>query len=283
MLIKRIKFLIGVWGILWSVNSYAWWEIGHLAVADIAYGHLTKPVRQKVDKMVADLNKEYPEIKNFVVTAPWADAIRKQKIELYTHWHYINEPVISDDTPVKKISDSDNAVWALNHMKAILANPAANPYEKARILAFLVHVVGDLHQPLHTVGRISREHPNGDEGGNLYWIRNPHNNAPIRLHTVWDNAFGSLTGSTTLPNVKKIAKDIEAKYPLKYFAEEAKNITPENWVKEGVNLSTTFVYSTPENQLPSKAYVEKTQQIAEQRIALGGYRLAALLNEWLSN
>ena len=104
---------------------------------------------------------------------PWPDTLRGQKIELYTRWHYTNLAFSADGTPLKNTVDTDNAVWAINHLLPIIGNTKANRFERARSLAFLVHIVGDLHQPLHSITRISAAHPEGDHGGNLYFIKYP--------------------------------------------------------------------------------------------------------------
>ncbi len=279
-----IKYFSLCLGILISFNSYSWNALGHMVVANIAYEHLRPDVRLKVDKIVSDLSKEYPYITQFNQIGPWPDSLRAQRIEIFTHWHYIDLPLSADGTPIKTLQDTDNVVWAINHIKPIVKNNKANPYERARFLAFLVHLVGDIHQPLHTVGRISSNHPDGDKGGNLYIIRFPRGSVnSMPLHKLWDSGFGVFSDDTSKASVDLLTNKISAEYPEQYFALKSSDFISENWAKEGMDLALSFVYTTPENETPSDNYIERGQQISEQRIALAGYRLANLLNQLLSS
>jgi hypothetical protein len=264
-----------------SSLTFGWNAIGHKLVAKIAYEHLHSDVRNKVDMLVSYLNQEYPDIENFIQIATWPDQLREQKIELFTHWHYIDNSFSTDGTPIKNLNDTDNASWAINQMNPILKNTRSNPYEKARFLAFLVHIVGDLHQPLHTVSRISAPLPDGDAGGNLFVLGTSQCldlvNRPDNLHHIWDNGLGYFTHATE-NDIDRLAKDISDLYPQSFFGGLVEDLDQKNWEKEGMALATSFIYNTPENECPSKLYISKGQEIAKQRVALSGYRLAGLLN-----
>jgi hypothetical protein len=264
-------------------NLYAWNALGHMVIADIAYQYLTPDVKTKVNDLALYLNKEYSYIKNLEGMAAWPDAIRSQKIEAFTHWHYVDTAFSGDGTPVKNITDADNALWALSNVTVIVQNNRANVYERARFLAFLVHIVADLHQPLHTSSRITAEHPDGDRGGNSYYLKSANLRAKtMNLHRYWDEGGGVLDAEATSANANAIADELTAAYPRNYFADKVNDIKPQDWADEGLNLSQTFLYTTPENEYPSNRYIEKSQEISKQRVALAGYRLAKLLNSLLS-
>ncbi len=265
--------------IFFPVNVYAWNAVGHMLVASIAYERLKPEVRVKVDKMTADLGKEYPYITQFEQVAPWPDMLRSQKIDTYTHWHYVDAAFSTDSTPLKNLSDTDNVVWALKQILPVIANNNANPYEKSRFLAFLVHMEGDIHQPLHTVSRISAAHPDGDQGGNLYLLQTKGSRS--NLHSLWDGGAGLLDVEASRENIEALKQSITKHYPESSFGNAIYDLKPENWASEGYKLATTVVYSTPENQMPTTNYIETSKQTTEQRIALAGYRLAALLNQLL--
>lgn len=275
-----LKKIIIVCVAICSFNIYAWNALGHKVVANIAYERLQPDVRSKVDKMVADLAKEYPDIHYFYDIAPWPDSIRSQKIELFTHWHYIDHAFSADGTPIKNLIDTDNAVWAVDKIQPVVGNAKANPYERARFLAFLVHIVGDIHQPLHTVARISADHPDGDQGGNLFLVKFPPTKPQtITLHKLWDQGIDLLLSS----DVKTLSAKVTSLYPESYFDSQLKDLSPSSWSKEGTAIAQSFVYSTPENAIPSSNYMAVGKEIAEERLALAGYRLAYLLNNLLSN
>ncbi|RDI45210.1 S1/P1 nuclease [Aquicella lusitana] len=260
--------------------TFAWNALGHMVVAQIAYQELSPAARAKADKLVDYFHSEYPEMESFLNIAYWPDAIRSQKIDTYTRWHYIDIAFSNDGTPLKNLIDTDNAVWALNNVEKVVKNDKANPYERARFLAFLVHIVGDLHQPLHTVSYISAAHPDGDKGGNQYFIR--YNNDRINLHRLWDGGVGLFEQSATKENAASLAAIITARYPKDYFDKQIDDLNPDNWAQEGVATAKANVYNTPENLPPISGYIDNGKQTAQQRAALAGYRLAVLLDELLS-
>lgn len=268
--------------VLLPLCSYSWNALGHMVIAQIAYDQLNPNVKTKVDKMIADLSKEYPYNTSFYQLGPWADYLRIQKIDIYSHWHYVDLPFSKDGTPLKNLDNTDNIVWAIDQIEPIIANPKANAFERARFLAFLVHVVGDIHQPLHTTSRISVKNPDGDQGGNLYFVKFPASHPKtIPLHKLWDQGIDIFTGPSTSANVVTLSNEITSLYPKKYFDVKITDLKAINWAQEGFQNVTTVVYSTPENQLPSEAYLQTSRQLVQEEVALAGYRLAAVLNQLL--
>lgn len=275
---KTIKKLC-VFFLLFNVtfSTYAWNATGHMVVANIAYQNLKPNVQKKVDNLVTFLHKEYPDMTSFLQISHWPDAIRSQKIDAYTHWHYIDLPFSTDGTQPKKNIDTDNAVWAVNSIEQVVKNDQANNYERARFLAFLVHIVADLHQPLHTVSRVSAAHPDGDRGGNLFHIR--YHNQNVSLHKLWDEGVGEFDGPSKPESINTLATTIATLYPETYFGKKSHDLDPEHWAKEGSEHAKKTVYNTTENQPVSTAYIENGKKLAEQQAALAGYRLANLLNQ----
>src|SRR3990167_1519864 len=243
---------------LWllPIVSHAWNALGHMVVANIAYQNLEPNVKKKIDNIVSYFSLEYPGMASFLQMAYWPDTLHAQKIETFTHWHYIDIPFSQDGSPLKNIMDTDNIVWAIINIEPIIKYNHTNPYELARFLAFLIHIVGDIHQPLHTVSYISVAYPNGDQGGNLYFIR--YNNERIKLHRLWDSGLGMFDQSATQENA-----DILTAIILKHYPK-------------------TYVYVPPADQTPSADYLETGRKISEREIALAGYRLGTFLNKILS-
>ena len=215
-----------------AITSFAWNATGHMVIAEIAYQRLEPSVRDKVDRLVASLHEEYRYISSFQQLAYWPDMIRSQKIETYTHWHYIDIPFSTDGSVLKNIIDTDNAVWALQHIQKVVKNARANPYERARFLAFMIHIVGDLHQPLHTVSNITAAYPDGDQGGNLYFIR--YNNKRVNLHKVWDEGVGVFQNASRFSDVNELVRNITTRYPENYFGERGANTNFDAWALEGM-------------------------------------------------
>lgn len=280
--ITRVIFapVILTLALLNPITSYAWNAMGHMLVAKIAYTQLKPKARKKVDQMIGYFNEEYTDMKTFLNIAYWPDEIRSQNINTYTRWHYIDTPLMLDGTLLQENTiDSDNAVWAIKNIKETVANDHANPFERVRFLAFLVHIVGDMHQPLHTVTGVSAAHPKGDQGGNTYLVK--RGKATMRLHQVWDNGLGSFNGEHSFSSASQLAETIMQSYPREYFGSAVYNIDPTNWVDEGLSTAKKYVYATPENSKLSDNYIQNGKKISEEKIALAGYRLAEILNNLL--
>lgn len=273
--------LFSVLLLLLPVTSYSWNATGHMVVADIAYQQLSPVARSKVDVLIGTLNKEYPNVGSMMNMAAWPDSIRGQRIEIFTHWHYINLPYSSDGTIPKYNIDTDNAVWAVKQIRNIVKNEHANPYERARFLAFLVHITGDLHQPLHAVSLFSQQHPAGDRGGNLYKIR--YNSKVTNAHKLWDQGVTAFDVRNTSPEkASEIAATIMQLYPPTSFSNKALfDLDPDDWAQESLVTAKKFVYKVPEDTEPSSSYIQHGTQEAEKQAALAGYRLGNLLNSLL--
>lgn len=267
--------------VLSPLTSFAWNAVGHMVVASIAYQQLKPAARDKVDRLVNTLHQEYPNTGSFLQIASWMDEIRAQRIDTYTHWHYIDVPYSKDGTQAKNLIDTDNAAWAVNHIETVVKNNQANVYERARFLAFLVHIVGDLHQPLHTVAFVSAAHPNGDKGGNAYFVR--YNGERVNLHKIWDEGVGAFDQkNVSSAQINDIANQITALYPVSIFGKQAVDLNTDTWLQEGMANAQKYVYNTSENQPVSSGYVESGKLVAEKQAALAGYRLGALLNQLLA-
>jgi hypothetical protein len=277
--VKKLFQLCIAFLFLSSSVCQAWNTLGHMVVANIAYTQLTPEVRAKVDKMVTDFNDEYSSIHSFLDIAPWPDTLHSQKIESFSHWHYIDIAFSADSTALQDLTDTDNIVWAINTIEPVLKNKNANKYESSRFLAFMVHFVADIHQPLHTVSRITSNYPNGDQGGNLYKILDPmKTTSTISLHKFWDEGADLFNDDTSADHITFLTQTIMHDYPENTFGNAVNDLNPETWANEGLESAKIFVYTTPENQIPSTNYQNSAKQIVEAKVALAGYRLANLLN-----
>jgi hypothetical protein len=267
----------------------AWDDTGHMVIAEIAYNHMTPTARAEADRLlkVGATSKA----SDFLTSACWADDIRRERRETGP-WHYIDLYFRSDAKPATHKPDAENAVWAISKFKAILKDKSQPEADRAEALRFLIHFVGDLHQPLHTVSRETDVLPAGDAGGNKFPIQAPASFVgdypPRNLHALWDEGCGLFPsfGRNFRPldgegreKIETIAHKIERDEPKARKA--ASNTDPMDWAKEGEGLSKRFVYNLQEGGTPSDEYLKKGEAISEMRAAQAGYRLAALLNDTL--
>jgi len=176
-----------------------------------------------------------------------------------------------------------NVVQALNDNLSILKN-STDQKKRARALRFIIHFVGDIHQPLHCATRVSSAEPNGDHGGNFVIIKLPAGG--VKLHSYWDGGLGTFPPAgphfappplSSIPAAAALAvKDNPATDPkLKLddpFAFQA-------WADESFALAKDVVYKGIQNgSSPDATYIKNGTRVARQRVAWAGYRLAALLN-----
>ncbi|ATL46394.1 S1/P1 Nuclease [Chitinophaga caeni] len=175
-LINFKKTIILVLILVLGSNTYAWGPTGHRVVAEIANRHLSSRAKKAIAGIIGN--------ESLAMIANWPDFIKSDTTNKYKHtspWHYVDFPGhISRETFDEMIRE-DKAQGELYKqtlaMIEQLKNPASSKEEKRFALSFLVHMIGDMHQPLH-VGH------DEDQGGNkisVKWFDKPTN-----LHRVWD-------------------------------------------------------------------------------------------------
>jgi hypothetical protein len=264
-----------------SRSARAWNAEGHMVTAQIAYNHLTPTVKAKCDALIAlSVFDSSSANSNFVTAACWADDI-KSDTSTYNIWHYIDIPfnLSQDGTSTNIAPASFDVVRAINLCVAALQNPNTSPSNQAVNLRFLLHFVGDIEQPLHASTEVSARWPKGDAGGNDFSLSGSPNN----LHSLWDQGGDYLTdsvsrtlssGRTTISNK---AADVEATFP--YVASTNPIPNPMIWATEGWNLAQTVTYvGITSNTVPTAGYISNVHATTRQRMAVGGQRLADLLN-----
>lgn len=279
MLLRRCCLGLAVMlGLIIQHQAYSWNALGHRLVAQIAYHHLTDRSKSLYNRYNRSLNSVY-RAQTLVNAAPWMDGLR-YKNELWLQpMHYIDIPFSIDGTTLIQ-PDKVNAVYAINEASLVLKDSYTNAFNKGFSLRILLHVVGDLHQPMHAVSQFSVKHPEGDYGGNLVFLGK--NTVAKNLHAYWDNGGGFLKTRHYLSNRALDAKayKIESRWPCNLGAM---TINPNAWSKESHELAVSKAYLIKNGQKPEKNYQKMVKEITRQRIALAGCRLAFLLNTLSEN
>ncbi len=153
---------------------------------------------------------------------------------------------------------------------------------RAYYVAVLAHLVGDLHQPLHTCTRYTSARPNGDAGGNLFRL----SGSPDNLHSYWDGAGGNFQtelkpplNQTERQLLTTYAASIMQEFPRSTFTQKLTQLDPSVWAADSHQLARTVAHNgVTENTVPNAAYQTKTRRLSRERIALAGYRLAQMLD-----
>jgi len=240
----------------------AWGKTGHRVVAALADAQLSGLARAHVREILG--------VESLDEAATWPDDMRSAPIQFWqktaTPWHYVTlNGIIYDRAPPE-----GDALEALNHFRATLQDPNASLADKQLALRFVVHLVGDLHQPLH-VGKCC------DKGGNdvkVKWF-----GRDLNLHSVWDSALVDEEQLSFTELAARLQRHTSSEDVLAWW-----DINPRDWVSESAQLRET-VYPEPNTKNPnappelSYAYVYKFTPLMEQRLKQAGVRLAAYLND----
>ncbi|KTD08165.1 S1/P1 nuclease [Legionella jamestowniensis] len=255
-------------------NSYSWNSLGHRLVAQIAYHHLNSHAKQLLNHYNHALDKVYRP-QSLVNAAAWLDSLRYQNDLWMGQRHYIDIPFSVDGTELIEPCEI-NAVTAIVLAKQLMQDSSVTVFEKGFSLRILLHIIGDIHQPLHAVSQFSIAHPKGDKGGNLFPLKD--NPVATNLHAYWDKGGGWLNTNKhyNAAQLSKIARHIEKHWPCHL---QQMNLDPMLWAQESHQLAVQKAYQIRPGQRPSNAYQRMVKNTAEQRIALAGCRLAALLNQ----
>jgi len=191
---------------------------------------------------------------------------------MHKYWHFIDTPFSTDGTALPPIP-TPNAQERIALFRTVLASSAPDPL-KSYDLVWLLHLVGDIHQPLHAATRVSQADPDGDAGGNLVRL----DCAKCELHFFWDDLLGEQNDlKTVLKGARKLP---EPKGPLVAKTDE------KEWVAEGLAEAQRVVYAPPVGPgdgpyTLTLEYKKTAGKLAKQRVALAGARLAKLLNDGL--
>jgi len=193
-----------------------------------------------------------------------------------------------------------NLLWALNSKHETLKSSTATLWAKAFALRYIIHMMGDLHEPLHCISRCSPKHPKGDMGGNLFRVNNSHY---TNLHKYWDAMGGQYEAIASLcpygndavchKNEAKRAQAVDEEattlvlmHPVSSLsAFDPDDITGfEHWARQSWQVAVDSVYTGIDNGgTPSLQYQHRTQETTRKLVVLGGHRLAVLLNDALYN
>jgi hypothetical protein len=191
----------------------------------------------------------------------------------HKYWHFIDTPFTQDGTAPLSAIPSPNAETEIAIFRQGLTSSSSDKV-KSYDLVWLLHLVGDVHQPLHSSTRVGAADLEGDSGGNNVKLAAPSS----ELHAFWDGLPGD---SANVADAITYAKTLTAADPL--LAQKA---DASDWILESFDIAKTTVYSSPIGTTDgpftiTPEYKDKAQKIAAERVALAGERLANLINDEL--
>ena len=307
-----------VWA-FWPAPLLAWEPIGHMTVAYIAYQNLTPAAKTRVRELLK-LNPDYANWEKqipagtsaddhdrmiFMMASTWADDIKTEGqysddgtdggnaaggdsssqnigyLDMLRHkyWHFVNTPFSPDQATLPALP-VPNAQTQIVAFRAVLAS--SQPDElKSYDLVWLVHLIGDVHQPLHAAVRITQSQPKGDAGGNRIKL---FGDAASTLHIYWDELPGS-DCKFCADRIQCLNRAIVLGKAYQSAARKSGSMDTAVWIRESFDGARTKVYRDPIGStdqpysiVPGSSYETQAQKIAKVRIALAGIRLARVLN-----
>ena len=280
-MIRAASFLIACLFLL-PLPAGAWSKQGHRMVGDIAQRHLA-PVAAA---QVGELLQGEPE-PSLAGVASWADDLRRDKpadFERTERWHYVNFPANTCAyVPARDCPGGNCVIGQIDRWRAVLADRDRPVAERREALKFLVHFVGDAHQPLHNTNR-------KDKGGNDYQISQRTDLVPTgalakkyvdgvmgtNLHSIWDYYVLASRDTPAEPYADLLASRPWPPVPM--GASER----PADWSTESCRLiDAQHLY--PRSHKLDHRYLDAQRPLAERQLLIAAKRLSDLLNATLTD
>ena len=240
-------------------GAWRWWDMGHRIVARIADERLTPRARQAVRHILGG--------QSLADASVWADNIRNYRHDA-DPLHYVNIPLRA--TSYDSARDCRNGrciIAAIAADRRVLADASASPDDRAEALRFLVHFMGDLHQPLHVAD-------NADRGGNrrVVYLAGEKTN----LHAIWDGKLLEHLGMTESAYLDRLRREMDT---LDLATLERGTVV--DWAMEGHRIAVERAYRLPRSGCIGERYLEANRRIIDRALIAAGVRLARVLNDAL--
>lgn len=239
-------------------TSFGWGQIGHRAIGQMAQWHLSRAAEARITQILGPVD--------LAMASTWMDEIRSDSAYDYAStWHWVTIPAGTTYNPEIQ-EPTGNAYEAVQRIIEALKSRELSLKQEQEYLKMLVHLVGDLHQPLH-VGT------GEDRGGNDIRVKWMYESDSSNLHRVWDSDMidaKQLSYTELAAHLNRHATPEEVK--------QAQHALPEQWLSEAISLRNT-VYDLPDSRRIGYQYMYRNWPVVEQQLLLAGLRLAGILND----
>jgi len=286
-MMRKVLLLLAALATIVSSPAFAWGAMGHRTVAGIAMANVRPATRVAIRKLLAherEMDTPKCSMRTIEDAATWPDCIKGERWRwaYQNSWHYHDQPVCGTFDLKQLCRDGMCATAQIERDEKLLANHKLAPVLRLEALVFLVHFVGDVHQPLH-IGE------NEDQGGNA--VKADYGDAPGRnLHSIWDTTLAERAITSARPPLVRV-----------YSAAEKARLatgTLEDWTRESYEISRDVLYplafggklpchvggdvKEPQKIVWTNAAIEQTIPIVDERIERAGLRLAQMLDRALA-
>jgi hypothetical protein len=309
------ELLVGILLVLVAVSSaFAWSKAGHMVSGAIAYADVKQTSPETLARVIAllkshphyqtkwvprlaqlNLSAEEQDLYLFMLAARWPDDIRGDTAFHHGAWHYINLPYKPEGQPasVQPVDPPSDNILRAYQTNLDIVQGTADAATKAVALCWVFHLIGDVHQPLHTIALFTTQFPppEGDRGGTRFYIRVREGAGTISLHTFWDDL---ILGSERFQSVRNTAT------ALRLQPDHARARLPEltetrfeGWARqESFTVAKEKAYRSGQlrgskdqqnGEIVPADYIATVKPLAERRVVLAGYRLADVLMQTASH
>ena len=271
--------------ILLPAPAAAWWDYGHETVAQIAMRNVSPEAQREIRRLLSKAGQlDTPTCAAATIEdlSVWPDCIRsiRDRFSYTAPWHYQNVDVCRPFDQTAACRDGNCVSAQIERNARLLADRSLPDRERLMALGFLVHFVGDMHQPMHAGDR-------GDLGGNRFVASYGLIAGRTNLHTIWDGYLAERGISTPLGGPEGLLAELSAEE-----REAARQGTVADWAQESWQAARDFAYGTmlsdPCAPIPTERPVLREDQvrtlvpIIRRLVTRGGLRLARLLDEALA-
>lgn len=263
---RAARHLMAICLLLMPLGALGWGEQGHRIVGELAERQLTSEARAEVARLLR--GEPEPSLAGVSI---WADEVRGQDAWRHTaRWHFVNFPDLGCRyVPARDCPDGNCIVGAINAQLRILADRRQPRRKRTEALKFVVHLVGDVHQPMHA-GLAS------DLGGNRRQLS--YRRQGWNLHSVWDN----LILRDQHADWRAYADHLAAGPALPADATRRSDNPARDWAVESCRIIGEHRLYPPDGRnLIDRAYLDERRPVAERRLREAADRLARVLNEAL--
>jgi hypothetical protein len=295
--------VLAFFAVLLVGGALGWTEVPHMVTGQIAFDSLSVANQAKINWMLSGLASAYPrDFLTLATAAVWPDVLKERQLLALSDWHFVDKVYLAPGfTPAQPIRSSGRddilfAIYSLNHTLTFKPD-ATDAYTRGFAVSYLSHLLGDIHQPLHCLSRFSTLNPEGDMGGNkmkIVWATSANytRRSDINeLHLLWDSGaavFADFPAGTDPYSpegqayVRAASQRIRAAVPRPALADEQDKYV---WADESYSIGVTYAYMNVSDRVNAITvtddYYGKASEKVRERVALGGYRLATLLERAL--
>jgi hypothetical protein len=281
-MLKRLLALLAL--LLLASPASAWWEYGHYSVARVAWLDVEPSTRVAIRRLLRQsglLETPTCPVRTIEEASYWPDCIKTlgERFSYAFSWHYQNVDICKPFDRKEACKDGHCVSVQIERNLKLLADRTVPTRERVMALAFLIHFMGDLHQPLHAGDK-------GDRGGNDF--KADYGLIPSNIHAIWDGLLADRAISTAPPDAAGILSEIGPSERAQMRQGNAQDWSRESWA-----VAREFGYGAlmadPCGPLPTarprmdEATIQRLIPILRRQVARGGLRLARLLDEALGS